>query len=105
MRDTAKSPFSMLLTGCAAAWLACGTASAATFSLAPGSVATGSTNEIVLSVDGLVTQQPVLIEEFRDANGNGTIDPGENLVLSFTVADGEVAPFIPAPGEGHAGDD
>ncbi len=78
---------------------------AATFSLTPGSLPSGGTNAIVLSVGGLASQQRVLFEEFRDANGNGVVDPGDDLLLSFTVADGQVPPFVPAPGEGSAGDD
>jgi hypothetical protein len=73
--------------------------------LTPGSIDSGSTNAVVLSIGGIANQQPVLIEEYRDANGNGAIDPGDDLLLSIKVSDGEVSPFTPAPGEGTAGDD
>jgi hypothetical protein len=58
-----------------------------------------------LTVTGLANQQTVLIEEFRDANGNGAIDAGEPLLLSFKVSDGQVALFAPPPGRGSPGDD
>jgi len=79
--------------------------SAATFSSTPASVTSGSTNAVVLSVGGLVSQQQVRIELFRDANGNGVVDPGDDLVLSFNAADGEVSPIPADSGVGSAGDD
>src|SRR5258706_11953526 len=90
---------------CILACLAGIPARAATFSLSPGSIASMSTNAIVLSIDGLASQQQVLVEEFRDTNGNGSIEPGEQLVLSFKLSDGELPPFVGPVGEGNPGDD
>src|ERR1041385_657041 len=105
MRYTVRILSTMFRGCCVAICLASGTSNAATFSLTPGSIASGSTNQVVLAIDGIANQQSVLIEEFRDANGNGSIDPGEDLLLSLKVADGEAAPFPPSPGQGSAGDD
>src|SRR5213075_3137668 len=78
---------------------------AATFSSTPASVTSGTTNAVVLSVGGLVSQQQVRIELFRDANGNGSVDPGDELVLSFNATDGELSPIPADSGVGRAGDD
>lgn len=42
---------------------------------------------------------------FRDANGDGSVDPGDDLVLSFIAADGELSPFPATSEVGSAGDD
>ena len=66
-----------------ALWLTCGSLGAAALTVAPGSIASGSSAAITVSVVGLTNQQSVLIEEFRDTNGNGVVDPGEELLLKL----------------------
>ena len=105
---SALNPFLGTARACwLVACLACApfAARAATFSSIPASLVTGTTNAVVLSVGGLVNQQPIRIELFRDANGNGSIDPGDDLVLSFKAADGELPPFPASSVMGSAGDD
>ena len=92
------------------AWLTCMTAGAASFSLTPESIATGNTNTLVLSVGGLANTQQILVEEFRDANGNGlgygrksiTIDAsggsvtGVQLSLSRAMGSLQLVFFFPS---------
>jgi hypothetical protein len=105
MRYTSNNLYGAITCWCLAAWLAGGSLDAATFSVSPAGVAAGSSDAFTLSVSGLANGQRILVEEFRDINGNGVADPGEDLVLSFKVSDGELPPFAPVPGLANPGDD
>jgi hypothetical protein len=70
-----------------------GSGSAATLTVSPASVAWDTTAHVNLNLAGLANHQTVLVEEFSDLNGNGSLDAGEPLVLSFQVQDGEVPLF------------
>lgn len=80
-------------------------ASAATFTVSPATVAYNSSNTISLAVGGIASGQIVLIEEFADENANGTVDSGEQLLMSLRVADGELSTFPPSIGGNRPGDD
>src|SRR3954464_12151090 len=67
--------------------------SAATLTVSPASVAWDTTAHVNLNLAGLANHQTVLVEEFSDLNGNGSLDAGETLILSFQVQDGEVPLF------------
>lgn len=57
----------------------------------PASVASDYTGLVTLRITGLAEGQTVRIEKFLDANANGVIDPGETLVQSFQLTDGQFA--------------
>src|SRR3954447_3852679 len=66
---------------------------AANLTISPASVPWNTTAPVILDLTGLANHQAVLVEEFYDANGNGALDSGETLILSFQVQDGEVPLF------------
>src|SRR3954468_1220261 len=66
---------------------------AANLTISPASVPWNTTAPVILDLTGLANRQAVLVEEFYDANGNGALDSGETLILSFQVQDGEVPLF------------
>jgi len=72
--------------------LAClpGLASAASFSLSPGSISNSYPGNITLQIAGLTNGETVLVERFLDLNANGVLDAGEPLVESFRLTDGQV---------------
>src|SRR5260221_52169 len=59
--------------------------------ISPSSITNDFKGTIVLSITGLPSGGTVAVEEYLDANGNGTVDsPQEALVRAFTVTDGQV---------------
>ncbi|HUR46846.1 MAG TPA: putative Ig domain-containing protein [Candidatus Saccharimonadales bacterium] len=66
---------------------------AVTLVVNPASVAWNTPNPVSLNVASLANHQPILVEEFSDLNGNGSLDAGDPLILSFQVQDGEVPLF------------
>jgi hypothetical protein len=58
--------------------------------ITPSAVTNDYVGTVSLHITGLTTGETVRVEKFFDANGNGVIDPGELLVESFTVTDGQV---------------
>ncbi|MDB6031476.1 MAG: regulator of chromosome condensation, partial [Verrucomicrobiales bacterium] len=66
---------------------------AATFTLTPATIPWNTLERVNLSVTGLSNHESILVEEFSDLNGNGILDSGEPLLLSFQAQDGEVPLF------------
>jgi len=58
--------------------------------ITPSAVTNDFVGTVSLHVTGLTTGETIRVEKFFDVNGNGIIDPGEILVESFTVTDGQV---------------
>lgn len=63
---------------------------AATLTLSPSVVSNDFAGTISLTITGLAGGATVLVEKYTDANHNGVIDPGEPLMQSFTVQDGQL---------------
>lgn len=63
------------------------------FSISPATVTNDFHGFISLTITGLTSGATVRIEKFGDINPNGVIDPGEFLMQSFAVTDGQ-RPFI-----------
>src|ERR1051325_9645829 len=66
---------------------------AATMTVSPASTPWNTADKLTVNVGGIPNHAIILVEEFSDVNGNGTLDSGEPLVLSFQVQDGEVPLF------------
>lgn len=75
--------FTVLLCGALASL-----AGGATLSVTPSSTSNTYTGVITLQIGGLTNAEPVVVQEFLDANGNGTVDAGELLVDTFPITDG-----------------
>ena len=60
------------------------------FSLSPSSVTNTLRGKITLTITNINRGSTVTVERVADLNGNGVIDLGEPLVLSFQVSDGQV---------------
>src|SRR3954470_7224413 len=74
---------------CCLSW----SSNAANLTITPANVPWNTTAPVILEMTGLANHQAVLVEEFYDANGNGALESGDPLVLSFQVQDGEVPLF------------
>lgn len=79
----------LLCTG--PALLALQAAALTSVSLTPGSISNTYSGVLTLQVSGLTNGEPVVVERYLDANGNGVVDPGEPLIDSFGIADGSVS--------------
>jgi hypothetical protein len=66
-------------------------ASAATLSVSPSITSNTYPGVITLQIGGLTNTEPVVVQEFLDANHNGAVDTGELLVDTFPIADGGVS--------------
>ena len=66
-------------------------AGAATLSISPAVTSNTYAGVITLQIGGLTNAEPVVVQEFLDANSNGTVDAGELLVDTFPIADGGVS--------------
>ena len=64
-----------------------------TFSVTPSAVSNFYTGVITLQVGGLISGETVLVEKFRDVNGNGVIDAGDTEVQQFQLTDGQASVF------------
>ncbi|PYK98323.1 MAG: hypothetical protein DME19_12955 [Verrucomicrobia bacterium] len=62
------------------------------FTVSPSSLSNTYSGQITLQISGLTNGETVLVERFLDVNRNG-IDPGDLLVQSFKVTDGQVTAF------------
>ncbi len=58
------------------------------FAVSPQVVSSEYNDFVTFYVGGLTNGEPVVIERFLDANGNGVIGPGEQMVQSFRLTDG-----------------
>lgn len=62
---------------------------AVSVSVDPSSIASDFAGKISLTVAGVAVGKTVLVERFVDVNGNGTVDPSQDvLILSVKVTDG-----------------
>lgn len=59
------------------------------FSISPSSITNDFVGEITLTITGLTPGQTVTVGIYADLNGNGTLDPGEPLVWSIPLTDGQ----------------
>jgi hypothetical protein len=64
-----------------------------TFTVTPPAVSNFYTGIITLQVGGLNSGEAVLVEKFRDNNGNGVIDAGDTEVQQFQLTDGQASVF------------
>jgi hypothetical protein len=61
---------------------------AATLNVSPAATSNTYAGVITLQIGGLTKAEPVVVQEFLDANNNGIVDTGELLVDPFPIADG-----------------
>jgi hypothetical protein len=78
---------------CSALWTATVSRAAVALSLNPSTISNTYSGSINLQITGLTNGETVLLERIIDANSNAAVDPGELLVQSFKVADGQVTAF------------
>jgi hypothetical protein len=64
-----------------------------TFSVTPSAVSNFYTGIITLQVGGLISGETVLVQKYRDVNGNGVIDAGDTEVQQFQLTDGQASVF------------
>lgn len=65
---------------------------AASLSLSQSSIANNYAGALTLTINGLDSAgESVVIKEYLDVNGSGTIDAGDLLIRQYTVRDGQVA--------------
>lgn len=65
-------------------------AAAVNFTLSESAVSNLFTGTLNLTITGLTNEEPVLLQKFVDANGNGSVDVGEPLVGQFKLVEGQV---------------
>ena len=64
---------------------------AASLTVSPPLVMNDYVGQVSLAISGLTPGKTVLVERFIDANGNGVVDAGDDvLIFSFKVTDGQV---------------
>jgi hypothetical protein len=68
-----------------------GAVGAAGFAVSPSPLTNDYQGKLVFNVTNLEPGTVVVVEKYLDANHNGAVDPGEWLVQSFTVQDGQQA--------------
>src|SRR5436190_1545706 len=61
------------------------------FTVNPPQITNDFVGKISLTITGLTAEQTVRVERYADLNGNGVIDSGEPLILSFAATDGRVS--------------
>ncbi len=61
------------------------------FTVSPATISNTFPGTITVTITGLNPGQGARLSKYRDANGNGQIDPGEPLVANFALRDGQVA--------------
>src|SRR5687767_1563177 len=66
---------------------------AAGLAVSPPSLSYDDPGVITLTISSLAPGETARVERYVDGNGNGVVDSGETLVLSFLVTDGQVAMF------------
>ena len=66
---------------------------AVSFSVTPSAVSNFYAGTITLQIGGLASGETVLVEKFRDNNGNGIIDGADTEVQQFRVTDGQASVF------------
>lgn len=54
----------------------------------PSVISNTYTGVITLNITGLTNTEQVIVQQWLDLNGNGTIDPGEPMFDTFKIADG-----------------
>jgi hypothetical protein len=64
-----------------------------TFSVTPPAISNFYNGSITLQVGGLISGETVLVEKFRDVNGNGVIDAADTAVQQFQLTDGQASVF------------
>lgn len=64
---------------------------AATLTISPATTSNTYAGVLTLQIGDLTNAEPVVVQEFLDANSNGTVDPGEPLVDTFPISDGGVS--------------
>ncbi len=64
-----------------------------TFAVTPPAVSNFYNGIVTLQVGGLAVGETVLVEKFRDVNGNGVIDTGDTEVQQFQLTDGQASVF------------
>ena len=63
---------------------------AVNFTLSESAVSNMFTGTLSLQVTGLTNGEPVVLQKFIDANGNGAVDAGEALMGQFKITEGQV---------------
>ncbi len=67
---------------------------AVTVTLTPSTVSNTYSGTIALQITGLTNGEAVVVQKFLDANGNGSVDPGETLWQAFKLTDGHAAAYL-----------
>src|ERR1700678_2347696 len=57
-------------------------------SVTPSVISNTYPGDITLNITGLTNTEQVQVQRWIDGNANGVIDPGEQMMESFTIADG-----------------
>ncbi len=81
----------LLLSLVALAFAPAPAAAAVNFTLSQPAVSNLFTGTLGIQITGLTNGEPVVLQKFVDANGNGTVDAGEPLVGQFRITEGQVA--------------
>ncbi len=68
-----------------------GSADGASLTVTPSSISNTYSGVITLQINGLTNGEPVTIQRYLDANGNGFVNAGELLIDTFDLADGGVS--------------
>jgi hypothetical protein len=63
-------------------------ANAVTLTVTPSVISNNYAGDITLNITGLTNTEQVQVQRWFDGNANGAIDPGEQMMDSFTIADG-----------------
>ena len=85
-------PWAAIFPLIAAVLLLCGSRADASLTLSPSTIANDYTGPLDFTITGLDSAgQTVIIEEFLDADGSGTITASDVLLGKFSVTDGQVA--------------
>src|SRR4051812_44500211 len=74
-------------------WMVPVAEAAVALTISPSTISNDFAGQITFNITGLSAGKTVRLEKFADLNLNGTIDPGDQLIESFTVTDG-VLPLI-----------
>jgi hypothetical protein len=95
-----KTLFCPARTVCLATALACllvPRLPAATLTLTPAAVSNTYAGTIALQVAGLTNGEPVIIQKYLDANGNGVVEAGDTLWQQCRLTDGKASVFYDGP--------
>ena len=77
---------------------------AATLTVTPSSVSNGYSGDLVVSITGLTNLEPIFLDKYLDANGDGTVNAGEPLLQRFRITEGSASTIGGATNLNRPGD-